>query len=200
MQFVRATEGDVDAVANTLALAFADDPVWGAALARADGSTEHLRPFWSLFVRGALSYDTVYLTPDAGAVATWIPPGGVELPGELEQQLFDLASGALAPELLTALHELWDRFEAAHPHDQPHAYLSLLATHPTQRGAGIAQLLMAANLASWDAAGIPSYLESTNPANDHRYARAGFAPVGGFEAPLTGSRITTMWRDVPAAD
>lgn len=195
MRIEQVGEADVSAVADTLALAFATDPVWGPALTTADGSTQHLRPFWSLFVRGALTYGTVWMTAEAGSVATWIPPGGVELPDGLEDELFALASGVLAPEAFAALQELWNRFEANHPHDQPHYYLSLLASHPTQRGHGIAQQLMAANLAEWDRQGVPSYLESTNVLNNHRYERAGFAAIGGFDAVIGDAFVTTMWRD-----
>jgi predicted GNAT family acetyltransferase len=79
-----------------------------------------------------------------------------------------------------------------------HAYLSLLATHPAHRGRGVGQELLAADLARWDAAGIPTYLESTNPANDHRYARLGFRPIGGFHAVRDGAWVTAMRREVGA--
>ena len=55
--------------------------------------------------------------------------------------------------------------------------------------------LVAANLAAIDAAGMPAYLESTNPANVDRYRRVGFEPVGEFALPLDGPSVTTMWRD-----
>jgi len=63
----------------------------------------------------------------------------------------------------------------------------------------IGQTLLAENLVDWDAQGIPAYLESTNPGNDHRYARAGFLPIGGFSAVLNSAHVTTMWRAVPPA-
>jgi GNAT superfamily N-acetyltransferase len=77
-------------------------------------------------------------------------------------------------------------------------YLSLLATHPDHRGQGIGQRLLAENLAEFDAVGLPAYLESTNPANDHRYERAGFRTLGGFRAVIDDAAVSTMWRDVPA--
>lgn len=197
MRMQQVGEPDVPAVATTLALAFSTDPVWSAALTTADGSTDHLVAFWSLFVRGAIGYGTVWMTADAGSVATWIPPDGVELPGSLEEEMFALTAAVLQPQTFAALQELWNRFEANHPHGHPHFYLSLLATHPSQRGRGIGQQLMAANLAEFDTQGVAAYLESTNPANDHRYARAGFVPVGGFDAPINGAHVTTMWREVP---
>ena len=59
-----------------------------------------------------------------------------------------------------------------------------------------ARRLLAEDLGGWDAIGVPAYLESTNPANDHRYARAGFVPIGGFEAVRDAAPVTAMWRAV----
>ena len=91
---------------------------------------------------------------------------------------------------------LWERFEAARP-TAPHAYLSILATHPRHRGRGMAQQLVRDDLARFDGQGLPAYLESTNPANDHRYERLGFRATGGFAGFAEGSMVSTMWREVP---
>jgi ribosomal protein S18 acetylase RimI-like enzyme len=195
MDFEFATEADVVGITETLTLAFADDPVWGPALARSDGRTDHLRPFWRIYVEGAMRNRGQYLTPHAVAVACWTPPGETELSDEQERRLMAVVESGLEPTILDAFNELVERFDAAHPHDQPHAYLGLLATHRAHRGHGYAQQLLAANLAELDARGIPAYLESTNPANDHRYERLGFRPIGSFRAVLDDSVITTMWRE-----
>ena len=100
-----------------------------------------------------------------------------------------LVHSALDPAGLAPMLELWDRFDTNHPSDPPHAYLNLLATHPAHRGLGIAQGLLAESLARFDAAGLPTYLESTNPANDHRYRRAGYERIGEFATPHTGSPV-----------
>ena len=86
------------------------------------------------------------------------------------------------------------RFEQAHPHDEPHYYLSFVATHDDHRGRGIAEQLLAQNLARIDAEHLPAYLESSNPKNLERYGRLGFAPIGEFSMPDGGPIITTMWR------
>ncbi|MFF1635860.1 GNAT family N-acetyltransferase [Leifsonia sp. NPDC058248] len=190
-----AAAADVDAVTETITLAFRDDPVWGPALRRPDGSTDHCARFWRLYVEGALRYSTVRMAYDATTVAVWIPPGGSELSGEQEHQAEELLLASLGPAQTRACLELWERFEANHPPTPPHMYLSLLATHPDHRGRGIGQQLLAENLAALDADGLPAYLESTNPANDHRYERAGFRPIGAFRAVLDDAPITTMWRD-----
>jgi GNAT superfamily N-acetyltransferase len=189
-----ATAKDVGSVVETLTLAFLHDPVWGLALTRPDGSTAHHAAYWRLYVEGALPYSTVFMTPDASAVSVWLPPGGSDLSDDGEVALERLVETTLEPAAAEAMVELWGRFEANHPRDVPHAYLSLLATHPDHRGHGIGQALLAEDLAHFDAAGVPAYLESTNAGNDHRYERAGFRRVGGFRAVIDGAPISTMWR------
>ena len=193
-----ATRDDIDAVTETIRLAFADDPVWGPALALPGGSTNHLTAFWRIYAEGGLRFSTVYVVGEPGDVvqtlAVWTPPGESELSEEQDAAIEQLIRDTYPAARAAALFDLYDRFEAAHPHDAPHAYLGLLATHPDYRGRGIGQQLLAANLADLDARGVPAYLESTNPANLHRYMRAGFEPSGEFRAVLDDAPITTMWR------
>jgi len=194
MAFRPATVDDVGRVTETLTLAFLHDPVWSVALARPDGSTDHHATYWSLFVEDALRYSTVFMTSDASAVAVWIPPDGTELTDHGTAAVERLVRSALEPAAVRAIFELWERFESNHPRAESHAYLSLLATHPDHRGKGIGQRLLAETLETWDAAGLPAYLESTNPGNDHRYERAGFRRIGGFRSVLDDAPISTMWR------
>ncbi|MBN9633394.1 MAG: GNAT family N-acetyltransferase [Actinobacteria bacterium] len=194
-----ATTADVEAVTATLALAFRDDPVWGPALIAADGGTEHLLPFWRPYVEGAVAHGTLFLSDgpagEAATVAVWVPPGADELTPEQEHQLDVLLADVLSPDRFAAYERLLTLFEGARPRERSHMYLSLLATHPDHRGRGIGQRLLAQNVARFDADGVPAYLESTNPANDHRYERAGFRPIGGFRAVLDDAQVTTMWRE-----
>lgn len=198
-----AVGADVDRVTETIALAIRDDPVWGPTLTGHGGGDGHLRTFWRFFVENAVPHGTVFLREgpagEAASVAVWLPPGVDELTDDQAAEADALLVGTLPPERFTAYRRLWELFDGAHPHGTPHMYLSLLATHPADRGRGIGQELLADTLHRFDADGLPAYLESTNPANDHRYARAGFRPVGGFRSVLDGAVVTTMWRDVPSA-
>jgi hypothetical protein len=54
--------------------------------------------------------------------------------------------------------------------------------------------LLAEDLIRLDAEHLPSYLESTNPANDRRYMGVGFEPVGAFRTIDEQRVITRMWR------
>jgi GNAT superfamily N-acetyltransferase len=195
-----AIRQDLDTITTMVALAFAADPVWGPALALPGGSTANLKAFWRPFVLGALEHSTVYLAPDDAAVALWIPPGAEEMSDAVEASLWQFVAETFPPDSEAAMRQLFTRFEVNHPHDRSHAYLSVLATHPDHRGRGIAQQLLAEQLAEFDHEGVPAYLESSNPANLHRYERLGFRPVGEFPVVVDDAVITTMWRDPAGAD
>ena len=105
-----------------------------------------------------------------------------------------LAAARLGAHGAAYLSAVTATFDANHPHAQPHYYLSLLATHPDHRGKGVGMALLADNLARIDVLRMPAYLESSNPANDHRYQRLGFEPVGQFALPDDGPAVTPMWR------
>lgn len=111
---------------------------------------------------------------------------------EQENRLADL-SALLGPEQ-DNFNELMRRFDEAHPRDVPHYYLSILATHPDHRGRGLGMGLLAHNLALIDEERCGAYLESSNPANNRRYASVGFEPLSELAYPGHGAVVTTMWR------
>lgn len=192
-----ATTADAEAITRTVALAFGNDPVWMPALAPLDDAQRLV--FWRFWVDGALRFDLSTLIEgdhgEVAAVALWIAPGEHDMSDDALDELEAFVRRELPADSLTPMLELWERFDEHHPADPPHAYLNFLATHPGHRGAGIAQGLLAEALARFDRAGIPTYLESTNPANDHRYVRAGYTRVGEFASPHTGGPVGRMWRD-----
>ncbi|HUK70621.1 MAG TPA: GNAT family N-acetyltransferase [Streptosporangiaceae bacterium] len=189
----RASAADIESVTSIVRLAFAHDPLWAHAMARPDGGTAHHGEFWRLFIEGTLRYPWTWLTSGGEATSSWIPPGGTEMTPEQEQRLADLATNRLGPTAGNYL-ELLSRFDAAHPRAEPHYYLSLLGTHPDHRGKAIGMRLLAHDLEQIDAQHLPAYLESSNPANNHRYASVGFQPHGEFCSPGGGPIVTTMWR------
>jgi GNAT superfamily N-acetyltransferase len=188
------TDADADEVTELFALAFHDDPTWGWAFPHAAARMDQHRAWWGLFMHSAVRYDWVWMTEDRGAAALWIPPGEPELSDEDEARVEPLLR-ELVGEHADAVLELLERFEANHPRDEPHYYLSMLGTHPEHRGRGKGMGLLAANLAVIDELGVPAYLESSNRANDHRYERLGFVRVGEFAAPGGEPTVACMWRD-----
>ena len=135
------------------------------------------------------------MTPEGEAVSVWLPPGKLdELSSDGAAAFERLLDDIDDPAWRADLDLLFQRFgESRHGLDD-HYYLSLLATHHEHRGKGIGQALLAADLARWDVEGCPT-LESTNPGNDHRYERAGFRSIGGFQAVRGGGWVNAMWRD-----
>ena len=187
-----ANADDLEGLTATLTGAFEHDPLWNWAFP----SVAELEIWWRFLIRSALRYPCVRFTGDYAAVAVWIPPGGVELAKEdeaLVEPLLEELCGPRAREVM----ELLERFDASHPKDPPHWYLSLLGVHPSRRGEGLGMGLLAENLTRIDAEGLPAYLESSNPANDRRYEHIGFRRTGEFTTPEGEHVVGTMWRDVP---
>jgi GNAT superfamily N-acetyltransferase len=185
---------DVDSVVETITLAFHEDPVWSWVFPDALERPSNYRRWWPLFVESVIPAEWVWMTAASEAVSVWVPPGYPELTLEaeaaLEPILVELV-GAHASAVLSAL----DQFAAAHPHDAPSYYLSMLATHADHRGHGIGVELLSQNLALIDRQGAASYLESSNPANLTRYERLGFVARSEFTLPAGGPTVTTMWRE-----
>ena len=178
-----ATESDLEDVTATLTAAFAGDPLWRWAF----GDLADLEVLWRLLIGSALRYPWLRMLDGAAAAALWIPPGGTELTHDEEARLETM----LADDVL----ELLDRFEQAHPRERPHYYLSLLGTRPDRRGEGLGMGLLAGCLALFDAEGVPTYLESSNPANDERYEAIGYRKIGSFTTPDDAHTVATMWRE-----
>ena len=187
------TEADAEQVVELFSLAFFDDPAWSWAFPDPDARMEQYRAWWGLFVRSAIPYGWTRMTEDGGAAALWIPAGEPELSAEDEAKVEPLLRELVGPHADDVL-TLLERFEAHHPHDTPHHYLSLLGTHPDHRGQGKGMALLAESLAQLDELGMPAYLESSNRANDQRYERVGFELIGEF-APPGGPTLGSMWRE-----
>ena len=191
---VASSEADLDAVTETISLAFHQDPTWSWAFPDPTRRQDQYAVFWRFLIAGAMRYPWVLMTDACETASVWIPPGGTEIAAEDEPQLEPLLEelvGSRAGEVI----ELLERFDAAHPRDEPHYYLSLLGTHPTHTGHGIGMAMLAENLRRIDEEHMPAYLESSNPANNHRYERHGFVRTDQFYPPTSDVPVTTMWRE-----
>ncbi|MFJ8062453.1 GNAT family N-acetyltransferase [Streptomyces sp. NPDC096142] len=187
-----ATAADIEPIVDTLTTAFFHDPLWGPAFPDKRKRAAQASALWRLCVTSALRYPWTLVTPDAEAVAVWIPPGGTELTPQEQDGLGSLLSRAAEPEVAEGVRSIFSRLDLVHP-DEPCFYLSLLGVHDDHRGKGLGMGLLAESLARIDTLGAPAYLESSNPANLARYQSVGFT-VRDTVTFATGHVVTTMWR------
>ena len=180
---------DAANVVETIFEAFLNDPTWSWAFP--DPTVRRI--WWELCVNGALRYPWTFKTEGFEVVSVWIPPSATEFADADTQRVPGLLQELVGPRA-AEVSELLNRFDLAHPRRGPHFYLSLLATADRHRGHGLGMALLAENLARIDATGMPAYLESSNPLNNHRYEALGFSVVASFEAPNNGPVVTGMWR------
>ena len=142
----RVAQADADRVTELFALAFQDDPTWSWAFPDPDQRLDQLRSLWALLLHSALPHDWVWMTDDGGAASLWIPPGESEL-SDTDEAHLELLVRNLVGSRANEVMALFERFDANHPRQEPHFYLSLLGTHPDHRGQGKGMRLLAANLA-----------------------------------------------------
>ncbi len=188
-----ATDADREAVLGTISRVFFADPVWSWVFADETQRGAQYAEWWQYAIGAGLRNDSIHVTQSCEAVAIWIPPRVTELTDEEEarvEALFRRACGSRGDEVVDAVAQ----FEDAHPHDEPHWYLSVVATHPDHRGGGLGVGLIEHQLTAVDVAHQPAYLESSNPANLARYGRLGFSARDEFRMGADGPVVTTMWR------
>ncbi|WP_255808847.1 GNAT family N-acetyltransferase [Leucobacter aridicollis] len=193
-------ESDLDETAAILRDGFNDDPVWGPVFPEHPDRAAHALAHWRFMADQAVKYGEplVAVLPDGslGAVSTWFPPGENEVHVNDEPAYEALLRSTIGDAAADSLLNEGELFAEARP-TEPHAYLSLLAVAPGARGLGIGMRLVSAALERYDAAGMQTYLESSNPANDARYERLGY--VAAKQIHIPGSPTVQSFLRQPAA-
>ena len=191
-----ATRADIGDLSQTLARAFADDPVMKWMIPDAQVRRRRLpRLFAALTKHQHLDHGGVEVASSAdgiGAAALWDPPGRWQ-----QTRGDELRTG---PIMLWTLGTAVLRGQAAaelmkkHHPEEPHWYLAVIGSDPTVRGGGFGQALMRSRLDRVDAEHAPAYLESSNPVNVPYYERFGFEVTGEMVLPNGGPSLIPMWR------
>lgn len=189
------TVTDPHVAGAVLGRAFTTDPVFGWILQGAGGLEHRLTLAFTAFSVGAARKPSaqVLVTPERTAAAIWLPPGEWRVPvrdvvGQMPRLL--RAYGTRSVRALKLLSVV----EKQHP-TEPHWYLEAIGTVPEARGQGIGPRVLTPVLEKCDAAGLPAYLESSNPRNIGFYERHGFVKMPLFALPNGCPVITPMWRD-----
>ncbi len=194
-----AIEGDHEAAAEALALAFADDPAWAHLLSDPSTRAERLLAFFTAEIENLTpQYRQVWVTEDGSGAAVWAPPGRWRVPlARTLRQALPMA-GVFGSRLPLAVWTLL-RIERHHPSVPRHWYLHYLGVEPRRQGRGLGAALLAPVLELCDRDGTPAHLESSTERSQALYERKGFVLTGTFEMPGGGPPLREMWRDPATA-
>lgn len=190
---------DLPIVAATLADAFSTDPVVRWWMREDAGLPAALGRVHTFLAAQDIPKGQVYFTTDGRAAAQWQPPRELNAPPDPPMSLWQQI--ALFPRLVQnagirkigRILKLIEMMDAHHP-KEPHFYLFLLGVRQDSQGAGLGSTLLAACLTQVDAAGMPAYLENSNPKNTRLYERHGFAVTGEARARPDAPPMQFMWR------
>jgi GNAT superfamily N-acetyltransferase len=191
---------DVDAIADVLVRAFADDPLMMYLFRTDEGRRKKSRVFFVSDAKRAIAKAKGRVdTNDEGEAkggAIWFAPGqwrtgGLELLGQIPMLIH---MGWESPRALGVL----SRVEKLHP-TQPHWYLGVLGTDPEHQGKGVGSALLAPVLTQCDEEGTPAYLESSKERNVLFYERHGFKVTSELRL-KDGPTLWPMWRDPKPPD
>lgn len=177
-----------EAVLRTITLGFATDPVARWVWPDPAKYFEVQPQFVDAFGGNGFAHGSVYETDCRRAAAMWLPP---EVEPDSERMML-LAAQSVAPERLEEIGAFMAQMENFHPEAQCW-YLPMIAADPFATGQGLGAALMKHALAVVDEAGLPAYLESSNPRNISLYERHGFAVMGAIQAG-TSPVMTPMYR------
>jgi ribosomal protein S18 acetylase RimI-like enzyme len=187
-----ATWADADALAETLARAFRDDPLICFLLPDVASRPVKMPRLFKLLFKLGLPHGACDVTEGFEAAALWRPPNAWEIPpwqyltnGFDFLGLFGLGGGM---QVMSAL----DVIEKRHPHE-PHWYLQAIGTDPAKQGKGYGGVVMRRHLEVADAEGMPAYLESSKEVNIPIYKSFGFEVTGEIQVP-GGPTLWPMWR------
>lgn len=190
-----ATAEDHEAAAETLALAFVEDPVWSFLIPEEATRAERLLEFFAAEIASTVpAHRTLWVVEGGSGAALWAAPGAWAIPFSHTLRSFPLAARVFGRRLPLASRTLL-RVERRHPRGRDHWYLDRLGVEPRHQGRGLGAALLAPVLEVCDAAGLPAYLEASSERNAALYARNRFALGEVVPVPAGGPPIRLMWRE-----
>jgi len=163
---------EAEQVFATLTLAFAVDPPNRWLYPDEDEYVSQFPTFVTALGGRALHRGTAFVANDLSGAALWLAPDTSP-----DDEALTRLVRALAPDRSADMSTIIEEMGRYHP-DEPHWYLPFIGVAPDRRGQGVGAALLRTGLAACDAAGLPAYLESTNPRNRPLYERHGFEAIG----------------------
>ncbi len=183
----RAGMPDARRIARIFARAFQDDPLMRYAIPDAQQRRRLLPTLMGPNARYGCRYGEVYTTTaEFSGAAMWLPPGHATYTLRRLLRAGMLVAPLRLPwPVLRRLATVEGRAHTLHQRyaPEPHWYLAQIGVEPAHQRQGVASRLLRPMLARMDAAGLPGYLETENPANLRIYQRYGFRVVAEDAVP-----------------
>lgn len=188
---------EVDALAATLANAFAEDPLfrWVTGAGPGESIEPKLRVMFGALTKQELQHEDhlVFTSDDGFGVAVWMHPNRWKMSALTTLRVLPAmvrSLGTRTPRMMSAFNAI----EKVHP-EAEHYFLEALGTTQQMQGKGLGSALIRPMLDRCDTEGMPAYLESSNPQNIPFYARHGFEPTGEIAVGRGAPTVTAMWRE-----
>ncbi len=191
----RVGAGEVTAAGRTLRAAFASDPVFRWMIPGLDRAAPRLQAWFTAVVRDEIRkpHHLVEHVEGGAAVALWHEADDWKASPMSIVRTALPSLGLFRQRTVHALRVL-AAMERSHP-EGPHRHLMYIGVDPTRQGSGLGGRLLADAVDRCDAAGLPAYLENSNPRNEPLYARYGFVAHHVVDMPGDAPPLHAMWRD-----
>ena len=176
---------------KTIVAAFAADPLVRWMVPQADTYLTHAAQMYDNFGGAAFDAGTAFEIDGYAGAALWVPPANDDHSDD-GSEVSELLTKIVAEERMEEVGSVLGEMEAYHP-SEPCWYLPLIGVDPCHQGRGLGAQLMKHALAKCDEAGLPAYLESSNPANISLYERHGFEVMGKIQS-ATSPAVHPMYR------
>lgn len=183
-------------ITETLAQAFADDPVGQWAWETGELAERVRRDFFAVFSGMVLEAGEAFLHESGAGAALWLE---VDPAQDQQDEAFGAALAEACGPFAHRLPIIDELMAAAHPKHAIHAYLPFIGVRPDHHGRGIGSELLTAKLAEVDRAGLPAYLEATTLDSARLYERHGFVRMPTTIDLPDGPSMYPMWREARAA-
>jgi GNAT superfamily N-acetyltransferase len=193
-----ATVDDVSRVANALADAFMNDPVYTWMVPGSLRLKARLRAmFTAEMEQYGLPQGTVWTTPGCDGAVIVLPPGAWEMPKSITLTQSLMWARAFGRRLLLAAR-VQRAMEERHLRE-PHFYVRIIGVRTAQQGHGLGTALIQPTFQKADSAGLPVYIEASTERSAALYERLGFVHMDVFELPEGGPPVWPMRRPPASA-
>jgi ribosomal protein S18 acetylase RimI-like enzyme len=199
----RATGAEAACITETLADAFASDPILNWVVRNDTQRAKAMVRLFQWAVKRGFDFGHVDQIADCSAAAVWLRPPGIEATGLIKElsllpamvEIMGLGGLAKGNALQKAM--------AVHHPKASHWYLAFLGVRPSRQGQGLGSRLLKHHLTRVDAERAAAYLETGSDDNIRLYQRHGFEVVSTFTPQMpadpTVPTVYGMWRDARSA-